>query len=102
MYFTTKAIREAVNTFRGTRQLINELEQDLESRLKDVAYGFGNVNEELEKMTFFVDGLATTNPKIVARFRESEPRRVLSLDILVQYDQDQGEAHREKRVGSRN
>ena len=100
-YATPAAIREAVTTLRGTRQLVNETEQDFGSRINDAAYRCGNIHHEREKMTLFVDGLAPTTRTIVARFRENEPRSSLTFDRLVQFAQDQGDAYRAQYVQAR-
>lgn len=102
MFVTLVAIREAVNTFRGTQNLINESEKYSESRLNHVAYLCSNLYEELENMTFFVHGLTLTTIKIVARFQENEPHQELKFDLVAQYDQDQGDEYRSKRVGNLN
>lgn len=53
-------------------------------------------------MTFFVDGLAPTTRTIIARFRETESRRELYFDRLLEYSQDQGNGYRTQLVGTRN
>ena len=45
-------------------------------------------------MTFFVNGLLPSIQTIVARHRESQHRRTLSYEDLVQFAQDEGESHR--------
>lgn len=60
-------IREAVKILIGKRQLINETELDLASRINDAAYHCGNVHDDLDKMKLFVDGFSPTTRTIVFR-----------------------------------
>ena len=93
-YATPSAIREAVNHLRDIRQLPKETELEYSARLNNAAYRCGNVYDETDKMTFFINGLSPTIRNIVARHRESQPRRSLTYEELVQFARDEGESHR--------
>ena len=47
-------------------------------------------------MTKFVDGLLGVIRFPVARFRENEPRHYMTMDRLVQYARDEGDAFRSR------
>ena len=93
-YATSSAIRNAVNNLRNIRQQPREEEMEYSGRLNDAAHRCGNVYDEIDKMTFFVNGLLPSIQTIVARYRESQSRRDLSYEELVQFAQDEGDSHR--------
>ena len=93
-YATAAAIRNACNDFRNIRQQVREEEVDYSGRLNDAAHRCGNVFDEIEKMSVFVNGLLPSTQTAVARHRESQPRSALSYEELVQFAQDEGDTHR--------
>ena len=93
-YATPRAIRNPVNDLRNIRQQPREDEMDYSGHLNDAAHRCGNVYDEIDKMTFFVNGLLPSIQTVVARHRESQARRDLSYEELVQFAQDEGESHR--------
>ena len=58
---------------------------DYSGRLNDAAHRCGNVYDEIDKMTFFVNGLLPSIQTVVARHREAQARRDLSYEELVQF-----------------
>ena len=100
-YATPSVIREAVNEVRNIRQHPNEDELQYSCRLNNAVYRCGNVFEEHDKMTFFINGLLPEIQPAVARRREEIPRRSLRYDHLVQYARDEGKSHRARSGGIR-
>ena len=70
-YSTPAAIRSPTTEFRNILQTPDEDELAYGARIKNAAYFCGNVHEEDEKMTFFIDRLRPEIMTIVARFREN-------------------------------
>ena len=101
-YATSSAIREATNKLQEIRQLAHENESDYATRLNDYAYRCGNVYDEAQKMTFFINGLNMSIRSIVARHRESQPRRSLTFHVLVLYARDEGEAIRAQQASQQH
>jgi len=100
-YATAAATRNACNDFRNIRQQAREEEVDFSGRLNDAAHRCGNVFDEIEKMSVFVNGLLPSTQTAVARYRESQPRSALSYEELVQYAQDEGDTHRARTASLR-
>ena len=82
-YATPSSIREAVSTMRNIRQMSGENEVEYSCRLNQTAYRCGNVFEETEKITIFVDGLIPEIRSIVGRYREETPRSLITFSNLV-------------------
>lgn len=61
--------------------------------MNDDARRCGNVRNEIEKMTQFVNGLLSSIPTIVARFWESKRRPQPPHGELEQDDQDEEESY---------
>jgi hypothetical protein len=95
-YATPAAIRKATKEFNSVTQEWDEDETTYAARVNEAAYRCGNVHTEDEKMTKFVDGLLGCIRFTVARFRENEPRQQMTLDRLVQYARDEGDAFRSR------
>jgi len=95
-YATPAAIRKSTKEFNSVTQDWDEDESTYASRVNEAAYRCGNVHTEDEKMTKFVDGLLGCIRFPVARFRENEPRQQMTLDRLVQYAGDEGDAFRSR------
>ena len=93
-YATPNALREAVADLRSLRQNAGESELDFSMRLNKALYRCGNVFPPDEQMTLFIDGLSPVIRTLVARFRESHPRRELSYERIVQFARDEGDAYR--------
>ena len=87
-YATSSAIREASNKLHDIRQLATEEETDFAARVNDSTYRCGNVHDETAKITFFINGLNPVIRSIVARYRESQPRRSLTFDAVVLFARD--------------
>ena len=96
-YATSSAIRESSNKLQDTRQLATEDEREYSTRINDLAYRCGNVHDEVAKTTFFINGLHPAIRSIVARFRESQPRRCVTFDAIVHYARDEGDAYRARQ-----
>lgn len=93
-YATPAAIRQAVQEVHDTKQKSEEDELQYSNRLNYSVYRCGNVYTEMEKMTFFVNGLRPETQAVVARYRESTPRDQLRYERLVQFARDEGTTHR--------
>ena len=101
-YATPTAIREAVNQTRSLKQHPNEDKTQYSCRLNQAVYRCGNVFEESDKMSFFINGLLPEIQSIVARYREETPRSYLRYDKLVQFARDEGQAQRARATSYRN
>ena len=93
-YATPSAMRESIANLRSLKQKTGEDEAEFGARVNEAAYKCGNAFSEEDKMTFFVDGLHPTTQSIVARYRESQPRKQLSFEQLILHARDEGEAYR--------
>lgn len=47
------------------------MEVEYSARLNEAVYDSGNVHGEVDKMTFFINGLSPSIQTIVARYRET-------------------------------
>lgn len=93
-YATPATLREAVEQLRNLKQGVNETEMDFATRINQAAYRCGNVHDEVDKMTYFVNGLLPEIQPRVMRFREDQPRYELTFERLVQFARDEGLAVR--------
>jgi len=93
-YATPTAMREALEHLRNIRQGEMEAEEEYRKRLNQAIYRCGNVHEEDEKMTYYIDGLSDTIRMVVARYRESIPRRELTFESLCHFARSEDDAHR--------
>lgn len=100
-YATASAIREAVSTVRNTRQKHGENEAEYSTRINHAVYRCGNVFDESEKMSMFVNGLSLKIQPLVSRFREANHRQGLTYEELVQYAMDEGDANRARMTDIR-
>ena len=96
------AIRDAIHAYRNLQQRPDESEMAFISRISQASYRCGNVFEEDDKMTTFVNGLSPTIRTLVARFRETPPVRHLTFMTLTQFARDEGIAYRARQPGSRS
>lgn len=87
------AIRNAVNDLQGIRKQPWQHEFTYSGRIKDTVQRYGNVHDEIDKMTLFVNGLLPSVQTIVGHFRESKDRSRLSYEDVVQYAQHEGKSH---------
>ena len=76
------------------KQNHNEDEEAYSARLCEAFHRCGNVYDDSQKMTFFVNGLSRDIQSIVARHRESTPRQYMRYKRLVSFARDEGQAHR--------
>lgn len=53
------------------------------SRVNLAAFKCGNIHDEDEKMTLFIDGLDDSTRTVVARFRDNEHRHKMTYERLV-------------------
>jgi hypothetical protein len=95
-YATPAAIRGAISDLRSLRQKWDEDEIAFAARVNQATYRCGNVHDEDEKMTFYVDGLLPCIKTLVARFRESEYRYHMTFERLMQHAKDEGDAFRSR------
>ena len=93
-YATAAAMREALESLRNIRQTSTEAEEDYRKRLNDAIFRCGNIHEEDEKMTYYVDGLNNTIRMVVAQYRENVPRRDLTFEGLCHFARSEDDAHR--------
>ena len=84
------AIRNATNELRNVRQTPDEDELAFGARMNHAAYHFGNIHEDDEIITFFIDGLRAETTKLVTRFRENQYRKYLKFERIIQFAQDEG------------
>ena len=73
-YATETAIREALDQLDRIRQSPTEDEHAFAARVNEAIYRCGNVHEEVEKISFFINGLRDEIRTIVSRFRRDQPR----------------------------
>ena len=99
-YATQGAIRDAIHHLRSLRQDDKESERTFATRVNEAVYRCGNVHEEDEKMTFYVDGLQQEIRTVVARHREHSFRDEMTFELLVQFAQDEGDAVRSRNASS--
>ena len=78
-----------------TARPLARIEQALAVRryIKD-AMQVGNIHEEDEKITFFIDVLRPQTMTLVARFRENQYREDLTFERLIQFAKDAGDSFR--------
>ena len=93
-YATPAAIRQAVQQVLDTKQNPGEDEMDYSMRLNHAIHRCGNVHEETQKLTYFINGLSPEIHSIVAGHRENTPRYLMRYERLVQFARDEGQALR--------
>jgi hypothetical protein len=93
-YATPSAIRNATAELRNICQSNDEDELTYGARINHAAYRCGNVYDEDERMTFFIDGLRPETRTVVARYRENEFRQDMTMERLVQHAKDSGDSFR--------
>lgn len=71
MYSTLSILREELENLRFSEQLDEELEESYRKRFNQATHHYGNVHEDDEKMTLYIDGLLKTIEVIFAHHRES-------------------------------
>ena len=64
-YATPSAIRNALRRLQTISQLPKETELEYSTRINEAVYRCGNVHDEVDKMTFFVNGLSPSIQTIV-------------------------------------
>ncbi len=96
-YATPSAIRDATQAYRNLKQKAEESELAFSARVSQAAYRCGNVFDETDKMSTFVNGLQPTIRTLVARHRESVSAKRLTYTALAQYAKDEGEAYRARQ-----
>lgn len=101
-YATPSAIRDAIHIYRNLRQRPNESEIAFSSRVNQASYRCGNVFDEDDRMTTFVNGLSPTIRSLVARHRETPAAQHLSFTALTQFARDEGLAYRARHSSSRS
>lgn len=75
---------------------------ELTARLNEAKYGYIKVRDEIEKMTYFINGLHPSIKSIVAWFREIPPRWLLAYKQLVQFERGERESiHMQSQVTCR-
>lgn len=52
-------------------------------------YRWGNVHGEVDKMSVLINGLSRSIKTIVARYRETQLRRLLTYNALVHFSKDE-------------
>ena len=97
-YADSATIRTAVQEFRAITQHQEEKEVPYGNRIRVAAYRCGNVFTDAELMNVFTDGLNPATRTLVARYRETAGRS-LSLQQLVMFARDEGEAYRARQPG---
>ncbi len=93
-YATPLAIRQAVQKVSDLKQGANESELEYSARLCEAIHRCGNVYDEPQKMTLFINGLVPEIQSVVARFREQTPRSHMRYEALVQFARDEGHTYR--------
>lgn len=78
-------MREVLEDLRNVREKADEVEEGYFKRLKNSIFRCGNINNEDEKMSIYVDGLSDTVLMEVARYLESGNQRDLTFERLCQY-----------------
>lgn len=69
--------------------------------MNDAVHRCGNVHEEIDKMTLFVDGLLSIIQTIVVLFQQSKKRLRLSYEELVQFSYDEAKSHLRRKTSPR-
>ena len=82
MFAKPAAIREAMDNLRSIRQGDTETEESYWKRFHDAINRCGNVQNEGEKITLYIDGLTSTIRTIVARHRENVSRCDLIFEVI--------------------
>ena len=78
-YSTPAAMRESMDNLRSILQGDTETEESYQKRFHKAINRCGNVHNEGEKITLYIDGLTSTISTIVARHRESVSRCYLAI-----------------------
>lgn len=68
------------------------MEVEFPARLKDAVYRCGNVNDGVDKVTFFINFSSPSIRTIIACYWENQPRSTLMYNVLVQLARDEGES----------
>lgn len=85
-------MREELENLRSIRQHDDKLEESYRKHSNQAIRSCGNFHEDDEKMTMFIDGLSKTIQAMVARRRESVPRRYLTFEDLLHFSRSEYEA----------
>ena len=67
-----------------TRQTAQEDEMVHTDRLSSAIYRCGNVFDDAQNMTFFINLLNPEIQSIIARYQESTPRSMMRYELLAQ------------------
>lgn len=88
---TPNAIRNVNSALQsGVIHLTTADELDYITRPNDAVARCRGIHNEIEKMTFFVDGSLQCTKPIFARFRELTYRNELTVEVLVHFSRDGG------------
>lgn len=77
-------MREALDKLRSILQREDVLEEDCRNQ---AIHRYGDILEDNEKITPYIDGLYTTIQKIVPLHCESRPHRELTFEVLAHFVQ---------------
>jgi len=97
-YATPAVLRNAVASVKAVTQNDNENEVDYGTRLRMAATRCGNAFTDAELLTIYIDGADRRIRPLLARYRENLPRNSVTLDTLVSFARDEGEAVRAQAV----
>lgn len=93
-FATPSAIRNDYFSLQTISQSPNQTKVEYSARVNEAVYCYINVHDEVDKMTFLTNGLSPSIQTIFVRYRETQPRRLLTYNALVQFARDEGEAFR--------
>lgn len=96
------AIRDARASVQTIHQLATKTEIEFSAPLEKLVYRCGDLQVEIQKITYFINDLHPSIQFIAARYRESQPRRTLAYNQLVQYIRDEGAFRVQFRVTRSN
>ena len=93
-YATPATLREAVSSLKAVTQKPGETEVDYGTRLRAAASRCDNVFTNDELLNIYVDGADARIRSLLARHRETLPRGSVSLDAMIAFARDEGDALR--------
>lgn len=93
-YATPTAMWNALENLHSMHKRDDELEEGYLKRFHGAIHRCGNVLEDNEKMTLYIDGLMTTTRTIVASYRERVPSHDMTFQELTHFSSSYNEAVR--------
>lgn len=95
-------MHKALENLRQIRKGDDELEESYRKRLNKAIHRCGNVHEDDEEMTMYIEGILKDIQTIFAHHQESVPGRDLNHEDLIHFAPSEDEAVRSKERQTRH